>query len=68
MMEQMNTALAVTGAVVIVVGLLSNSIKKSLLQALIAVLVGIAAGPYGLSWLDVARWGMRMPSWNRLHG
>jgi len=47
-MDQLNTALAVTETVVIVVSLLSNPIKKSLLQEpLIAVLVGIVAGPYG---------------------
>lgn len=57
-MEQLNIALAVTGAVVFLVGLLSRPIKKSLLQEpTIAVLVGIAVGPYGLGWLDVAKWG-----------
>ena len=57
-MEQLNIALAVTGAVVILVGLLSNPTKKSLLQEpTIAVLVGVAAGPYGFGWLDIAKWG-----------
>ncbi len=57
-MEQLNIGLAVTGAVVVLVGLLSNILKKSLLQEpMVAVLVGIAAGPYGLGWLDVAKWG-----------
>ena len=57
-MEQLNVALAVTGAVVLLIGLLSRTIKKSLLQEpTIAVGVGIAVGPYGLGWLDVAHWG-----------
>ncbi len=57
-MEQLNIGLAVTGAVVVLIGLLSNILKKSLLQEpMVAVLVGITAGPYGLGWLDVAKWG-----------
>lgn len=57
-MEQLNIALAVTGTVVVSIGLASNLIKKSLLQEpMIAVLVGVAVGPHGLHWLDVARWG-----------
>jgi sodium/hydrogen antiporter len=57
-MQQLNTGLAVCGAVIVVVALLSNPIKKSPLQEpLIAALVGLAVGPYGLHWLDVARWG-----------
>jgi NhaP-type Na+/H+ or K+/H+ antiporter len=57
-MSQLNIALAVVGAVVILISLLSKPIKKSLVQEpMIAVLVGVAVGPYGLDWLDVARWG-----------
>ncbi|HEX2554268.1 MAG TPA: cation:proton antiporter [Microvirga sp.] len=57
-MEQLNVALAVTGAVVVAIGLLSNLLKKSLLQEpMAAVFVGIAVGPYGLGWLDVKSWG-----------
>ena len=57
-MEQLNVALAVTGIVVVLVGLLSKPIKKSLFQEpTIAMLAGIAVGPYGLAWLDLARWG-----------
>ena len=45
-MEQLNIGLAVTGAVVVLIGLLSNVLKKSLLQEpIVAVLVGIATGP-----------------------
>ena len=57
-MEQLNIALAVTGTVVVLIGLLSNPIKKSLLQEpTIATCVGIAVGPYSLGWLDMAEWG-----------
>ena len=57
-MEQLNIALAVTGAVVVVIALLSNPIKKSLLQEpTLAVLVGIAVGPYALGLLDISAWG-----------
>ena len=57
-MEQLNIALAVTAAVVVLIGLLSTLIKKSLLQEpMIATLVGLAVGAHGLGWLDVAAWG-----------
>ena len=57
-MDQLNLALVITGTVVVVIAVLSNAIKKSLLQEpTIAVLVGIATGPYGAGWLDVAKWG-----------
>lgn len=57
-MEQLNIAFAVIGVVVVAIGLLSNPVKKSLLQEpMIAMFVGVAVGPYGLGWLDVAAWG-----------
>jgi sodium/hydrogen antiporter len=57
-MEQLNAALAVTGAVVICVGVLSNVMKRSLVQdPIFAVGVGVAVGPHGLGLLDVASWG-----------
>lgn len=57
-MEQLNIALAVMGAVVVAIALLSNPIKKSLLQEpTLAVLVGIAVGPFALGWLDISAWG-----------
>lgn len=57
-MEQLDIALACIGLTVILVGLLSASIKKSLVQEpMIAVFVGIAVGPIGLGWLDIGRWG-----------
>jgi len=57
-MEQLNIALATMGLVVISVGLLSKPIKKSLVQEpMIAVLVGVAVGPFGLGWLSIDDWG-----------
>ncbi|HEV7278073.1 MAG TPA: cation:proton antiporter [Devosiaceae bacterium] len=57
-MTELNTALALIGVLVISVGLLSNLIKKSLVQEpMIAVAAGIVAGPYVLGWLDLGRWG-----------
>ena len=57
-MEQLNIALAVTGAMVLLIGLLSNPIKKSPLQEpMIATGIGIVVGPYALGWLDIAKWG-----------
>ena len=50
-MEQLNISLALAGAVIVLIGLFSNYIKRSLLQEpIIAVLAGIAAGPYGFDW------------------
>ena len=57
-MDQINVALALMAGVVVLVGLLSNPIKGSVLQEpIIATAVGIAAGPVALGWLDVAAWG-----------
>ncbi|MCF6369889.1 cation:proton antiporter domain-containing protein [Rhizobium halophilum] len=61
-MEQLNIALTTIGIVVILVGLLSIPIKKSLVQEpMIAVLVGTAVGPFGLGWLDLDEWGETTP-------
>jgi sodium/hydrogen antiporter len=57
-MTQLDIALALTGATVLAVGLYSQAIKRTPVQEpLVATLVGIAAGPALLSWLDVAEWG-----------
>ncbi|HEV7268656.1 MAG TPA: cation:proton antiporter [Falsiroseomonas sp.] len=57
-MSQLNIALALAGTTVLLLGLFSNPIKRSLLQEpLLAMLAGIAAGPYLLGWLDLSRWG-----------
>jgi sodium/hydrogen antiporter len=57
-MSQLEIALAVIGATVLLIGLFSQRIKKSLVQEpLLAVGVGALAGPYGFGWLDVQAWG-----------
>ena len=57
-MVDLNLALAVLGAVIVAIGLLSVPIKRSVLQEpVVAVLVGIVVGPYVLDWIDLARWG-----------
>ncbi|HEV2122903.1 MAG TPA: cation:proton antiporter, partial [Chloroflexota bacterium] len=57
-MEQLNLTLAITGAVVILIGLFSNPIKKSVVQEpIIAMCVGIGVGPYVLGWIDITEWG-----------
>jgi NhaP-type Na+/H+ or K+/H+ antiporter len=57
-MGQLNISLVVTGAVVVAIGLLSNVLEKRRLQEpMVAVLVGMAAGPYGPGWLDVTERG-----------
>lgn len=57
-MNQLDIAIGVTAAVVFAIGILSNAIKRSVLQEpLIAALVGIAVGPYMLGWLDIEKWG-----------
>jgi NhaP-type Na+/H+ or K+/H+ antiporter len=56
-MTQLNIALAIMGSVTVGVALLSALIKRSpVSESSIAVLIGLAVGPYGLGWLDLARW------------
>ncbi|WP_407290866.1 cation:proton antiporter domain-containing protein [Stutzerimonas zhaodongensis] len=57
-MSQLNVALVIMGGVAVCIALLSTLIKRSpVSEPALAVLVGLAVGPYGLSWLDLARWG-----------
>ncbi|MGY8819129.1 MAG: cation:proton antiporter domain-containing protein [Pseudomonadales bacterium] len=57
-MSQLNIALAIMGGVAVCTALLSALIKRSpVSEPALAVLVGLAVGPYGLSWLDLAHWG-----------
>lgn len=57
-MTELNIALAVVGGLVLLVGLLSGPIKRSLLSApLIALAVGVLVGPAGLGLLDPSAWG-----------
>ncbi len=56
-MRQLAIALTVVGATVLLVGLFSHALKRSPFQEpLLCVLVGIAVGPFGLGWLDIAAW------------
>ncbi|HEV7346220.1 MAG TPA: sodium:proton antiporter [Devosia sp.] len=57
-MPQLNIALAVIALVIILVGAFSKVVKKSLVQEpMLAVVVGVAVGPYGLGWLQIDTWG-----------
>lgn len=57
-MNQLNLALAIMGGVAVGVALFSALIKRSpVSESVIAVLIGLGVGPYGLAWLDLARWG-----------
>ena len=59
-MSELNIALAVVGALVLVIGLLSGLIRHSLLsEPLLALLVGVLIGPGFLGLLDLASWGHR---------
>jgi NhaP-type Na+/H+ or K+/H+ antiporter len=56
-MHDVNVVVAVAAAVVVALGLLSGAIKRSVLSVpLLALLVGVAAGPVGLGWFDLAQW------------
>lgn len=57
-MTELNAAFAIVAGVVVVVGLFSNLIERSLVQEpMLAMGAGMAAGPYLLGWLDIGRWG-----------
>lgn len=58
-MSTLNLALTVAGAVLLLLGLLSGLIKNRwfVSEPLLAMLVGVAVGPVGLAWFDVAEWG-----------
>lgn len=57
-LTDLNLALAIVGGLVLLIGLLSAPIKRSLLSApLIALSVGVLVGPAGLGLLDPAAWG-----------
>lgn len=54
----LNLTLTIVGGLVLLIGLLSAPIKRSLLSApLIALTVGVLVGPAGLGLLDPAAWG-----------
>lgn len=57
-MHQVYIAIALAGVLVLVLGLCSKAIKKTpLAEPLIATLLGVAAGPHVLNWIDLAHWG-----------
>lgn len=57
-MSELNLALLVVGGLILVIGLLSGLVRRSLLsEPLVALLVGVLLGPLALGVLDVARWG-----------
>ncbi|BBL80348.1 sodium:proton antiporter [Rubrobacter xylanophilus] len=57
-MTELNLMLLIVGGVVLLVGLLSGPIKRSLLSApLVALLVGVLVGPSVLGLLDPTGWG-----------
>ena len=57
-MNQLNMALAIMGTVAVFTAMLSAALKRNpISDASVAVLAGIAVGPFGLGWLDLARWG-----------
>lgn len=57
-MSELNLGLAAVGGLVLVVGLLSGAIRRSLLsEPLVALLVGVLLGPAALGLLDPAGWG-----------
>lgn len=57
-MDQLNISLAIIGLITVLIALLSGQIKRSpVSEPLLAVLVGIAAGPYAADLIDLAKWG-----------
>lgn len=57
-MYQLDLTLAVAAAVVLLVGIASKVLKRSPLQeSIVALVVGVAVGPYVLGLVDIAAWG-----------
>ncbi|MDG4647386.1 cation:proton antiporter [Roseibacterium sp. SDUM158017] len=56
-MEQLNVTVAITGAVVLCLGLLSTRIDRASMSApLVALVIGILCGPFGAGWIMPASW------------
>jgi NhaP-type Na+/H+ or K+/H+ antiporter len=55
---QLNTILAIIGGLLLILGLTSGVLKQKLLlsEPLVAMLVGILLGPFGLRILDIDNW------------
>jgi len=59
-LSELNIALAAVGGLVLLLGLLSGLIRRSILsEPLVALLVGVLLGPAALGLLDPAGWGSR---------
>lgn len=57
-MDQLNMGLAVVGGLVLVAGLLSSPLDRSVLSGpMLAFLIGVLLGPHGAAWLDPSAWG-----------
>lgn len=57
-MHQVYVTISLAGVLVLVLALCSRTVKKTpLAEPLIATLLGIAAGPHLLGWVDLAHWG-----------
>lgn len=57
-MTQLNIALTAIGALVLVLGVVSNRLKRSFLSMpVLALAVGVILGPIGLGWLNLSDWG-----------
>lgn len=57
-MQQIDVAFTVMGLAVVAIALLSAAIHRNpLSEPMLAMAAGISVGPYGLDWLDLARWG-----------
>ena len=58
-MNDVNIVLVVIGGLVLVLGIFSHVIKTRLWISvpLLAFLIGVLIGPYGLNWLNIEAWG-----------
>lgn len=57
-MDKLYVALALAGAMTIAIAVLSKTLKRSpISEPMVAVLVGVVAGPAVLGWLDPSAWG-----------
>jgi len=62
-MNQLYTAVAAIGGLILLLGLVSNVVKTRLWvsEPLVALIVGAALGPHGFGLLDLFDWGPREP-------
>ena len=56
-MSQLDIALTAISLLILVVGLISKSVRRSYISdGIIALLIGILMSPFLLGWLDVSSW------------